>query len=230
MNSPTKKDARIAGAIYLSLLPLGVFSLIYVPSKLVVRGNAGATAQNVLSHETLFRFGIVAELLGTVAFIFVAFALYRLLSSVNRDQAAIMLILAVMSVPISFVGAADNFAALTLFRGGDFLSVLPKVQLDALGMFMIRLRDHTILANEMFWGLWLLPLGLLIIRSRLLPRLLGLWLILAGFGWIADSITVFVAPEYIDAVNRVTSITRLAEIALILWLLIMGIKVDMLRE
>ena len=230
MNGPTKKDARIAGLLYLSLVVFGPLSLIYVPNKLIVKGNAAATAQNVMAHESLFRLAIACELIGTVAFMFVAFALYRLLSSVNKDHAAMMTIFAVMSVPISFVGAAFNFGALKVFQGGGFLSVLPKVQLDVLGMLLIRLRDHTILVNEMFWGLWLLPLGLLIIRSRFLPRLLGVWLLLAGFGWIAESLTPILLPDYLHAVNRVTFITSLAEPALILWLVIMGIKVDMLRE
>jgi len=230
VNPPTKRDARIAGALYFSLVIFGPVSLIYVPNKVIVRGNAAATAQSVLAHITLFRVGIAFELLGTVAFMFVAFALYRLFRSVNRDHAALMVIFAMMSVPISFVGAAFNYGALKVFQGGDFMSVLPRVQLDVLGMLLMRLRGHTILVNQMFWGLWLLPLGFLIIRSRFLPRLLGLWVLLGGLGWIAECLTPLLAPDFSTAVNRVTSITSLGELALILWLLIGSIKIDMLHE
>ena len=216
MNPPTKKDARIAGAWYLSLLLFGPLSLIYVPNKVIVRGNAAATAQSVLAHESIFRLAIAAELLGTVAFMFVAFALYRLLSSVNKDHAGLMVVFALMSVPLSFVGAGFNYGALKIFQGGE-----PA----ALGMLLVQLRSHMILVNEMFWGLWLLPLAALIIRSRFLPRWLGVWVLLAGFGWIAECLTPILIPDYVTVINRITSITSLGELALILWLVIMGIKV-----
>ena len=225
MNQPTKKDARIAGGLYLSLLALGPFSLIYVPTKLIADKDPVATSHNILTHEMMFRAGIVAELLGTVMFIFVVFALYRLLSGVNSAHASTMVILGVLSVPITFAGAVNNIAALTLFRGSDFLSVIPKAMLDALGMLFLRLHFQTIVVNEIFWGLWLLPLGLLVMRSRFLPWILGLWLTVACFAWLADSVTMMLVPDYINAVHRVTFIGQLAEPALILWLVIMGIKV-----
>jgi uncharacterized protein DUF4386 len=225
MNQPTKKDARLAGALYLLLLAAGPFSLVYVPAKLIVDRDAAATSHNILTHETMFRAGIVAELLGTVIFMFVVFALYRLLSGVNAAQASAMVILGVLSVPITFAGAVNNIAALTLFRGGDFFAAVPKAMLDTLAMLFLRLHFQTIVVNEIFWGLWLLPLGLLIMRSRFLPWILGLWLTLACFAWLADSVTMLLVPDYIKAVHRVTFYGQLGEPALILWLVIMGVRV-----
>ena len=123
---PTAKAARVAGAIYLLLVFTGIFSLMYVPSKLLVRGDATATAANILAHETLFRSGIVVNLIGTVIFICLGFALYRLLSGVNQPQAWLMVALVLVSSAIAFMDEVNNLAALILFRGGDFLTVLTK--------------------------------------------------------------------------------------------------------
>jgi hypothetical protein len=156
---PTVKAARIAGAIYLSMVITGPFSLIYVPSKLIVRGNAAATADNILAHETMFRFSILADLVGQVIFICLAIALYRLLSGVNKIWAALMVALVLVSAAVGFVNTLNDIAALILFRGADFLAVFDKPQRDALGMLFIRLHSQGILIDEMFWGLWLFSLG-----------------------------------------------------------------------
>src|SRR5450830_1369160 len=99
----TKKRARIAGAIYLSMAVTAPFSLIYVPRTLIVRGNATATANNILAHETLFRLGIVADPITFVIFIFVVLALYRLLSGVNKTHALLMMALVLVSAAVGFM-------------------------------------------------------------------------------------------------------------------------------
>src|SRR6266436_5294491 len=114
---PLKKAARIAGAIYLSMIVTGPFSLIYIPSKLIVRGNAAATADNILAHETMFRLAILADLAGSVIFICLAIALYRLLSRVNKIWAALMVALVLVSAAVGFLNTLNNIGALTLFHG-----------------------------------------------------------------------------------------------------------------
>src|SRR6266487_4084182 len=185
----TNKNARIAGAVYVSMLFTGPFSLIYVPTKLIVRGNATATAANVLAHETLFRFGIVADLIGSVIFIYLAMALYRLFRGVNATVASQLVGLVLVSAAVGFVNVLNHIAALTLFRGADFLAVLEKAQRDVLGMFFIRLYGQGIVINELFWGLWLFPFALLVIESRFFPRILGWLLIVNGFAYVAISLT-----------------------------------------
>src|SRR5712692_5448685 len=120
---PTDKAARVAGAVYLSLAVTAPFSLIYIPRTLIVRGNATATANNILGHETLFRLGIVADLISSVIFAFVVMALYRLLSGVNKTHASVMVALALVSVAVGFMNVLNNIAALTLFRGADFRGI-----------------------------------------------------------------------------------------------------------
>src|SRR5205823_14302646 len=141
---PTKKAARIAGAIYLSMVFTAPFTLIYVPNKLIVRGDAAATANNVLEHETMFRLAIFGDLFTHVIFICLAVALYRLLSSVNKTWAMLMVALVSVSAAIGFLDTLNNIAALILFRGAEFLSVFDKPQRDALGMFFIKLHTQGI--------------------------------------------------------------------------------------
>lgn len=222
---PTVKAARLAGAIYLSLVLIGPFALIYVPNKLIVRGDATATAGNILAREMLFRFGIIADLIATVIFICLGIALYRLLNGVNKTQAWLMVSFVLVSSAIAFMNAVNNLAALILFRGADFLSTFSKVQLESLGMLFIRLHGQGIVVNEMFWGLWLLPFGVLVFQSRFLPRILGIWLALNGFAYLAISFTDLLAPQYSDLLSKITFPAMLGEVAIMLWLLIRGANV-----
>src|SRR5229473_7743499 len=132
---PLKKAARIAGAIYLSLVLVAPFSMLYVPGKLIVRGNALATADNILAHETMFRLSIFGDLIGQVIFICLGIALYRLLSNVNKTWAALMVAFVLVSAAVGFLDTLNNIGALILFRGGEFLTVFDKPQRDALAMF-----------------------------------------------------------------------------------------------
>jgi hypothetical protein len=223
---PTDKAARVAGAIYLSMVVTAPFTLIYIPSTLIVRGNASATANNILAHETLFRFGIVADLMTSVIFICLVMALYRLFSSVNKTIASLMVALVLVSAAVGFVNVLNYIAALTLFRGADFLAVLEKPQRDALAMLFLRLDGQGNVINEIFWGLWLLPFGLLVMRSRFLPRILGVWLIINGFAYVVLSFTGLVSPQNYEVAFRSAFPALLGEVAIMLWLVIRGAKVQ----
>ena len=222
---PTDKAARIAGAVYLSMVITAPFSLIYVPSKLIVRGNATATAANILANETLYRFGIVADLIGSVIFIALAVALYRLFAGVNRTRALEMVSLILVSAAVGFMNVLNHIAALILFRGADFLTVFQKPQRDALGMLFIRLYGQGIVINELFWGLWLFPFALLVIQSRFLPRILGILLIVNGFAYVIVSLTSLLAPDHTSVLNPYALIAETGELWIMLWLLIRGAKV-----
>jgi Domain of unknown function (DUF4386) len=221
---PTDKAARIAGAVYLSMALTAPFSLIYIPTKLIVRGDATATANNILTHETLFRLGIVADLFSAVIFICVGMALYRLLSSVDKTWARLMVALVLVSAAVGFLNALHNVAALILCRGGDFLAVFEKPQRDALAMLFLRLHGQGTFMNEIFWGLWLFPFGLLVMRSGFLPRILGVWLVLNCFAYLALSLTALLFPPYYDAAFRISMPVLFGELAITLWLLIKGAK------
>ena len=222
---PTDKAARIAGAIYLSMVLTGPFSLIYVPNTVIVPGNATATATNVLAHETLFRLGIVSELICAAEFVFLLWVIYRLLGAVNKTHASLMVILGLVSIPIMFVNSLNEIAALALLRGADFLSVFDQPQRQALAMQFLNLHREGFVVAGIFWGLWLFPFGILVFKSGFLPRILGVLLIAACFGYLADSLTLLLLPSYEDVVGRIANIPlTLGEPAIILWLLIRGAK------
>ena len=222
---PTKKAGRIAGAIYASMVFVGPFSLIYVPNKLIVHGDATATAANVLAHQTLFGFGIMADMAGAVIFISLAVALYRLLSGISVPWALLMVGFAFVSAAVGFVDTLNNIAALHLFRGGEFLSVFDQTQRNSLGMFFLRLHTQGIFMNEVFWGLWLFPFGLLVYRSGFLPRWIGVWLMINCFAYLILSPIALFFPAYYDTGFKLAQPVLFGELAIMLWLMIKGVKV-----
>ena len=222
--SNTKDPGRFAGLLYLLVSIFGFFAMGYVPGKLIVHSNAAATASNIAASETLFRLGIASELIGQAGFIFVALALYDLLKGVNRRHASLMVTLILVSIPIAFLNELNSIATLLLVRGADFLSVFEKPQRDALAMLFVNLHDHGFSVAEIFWGLWLFPLGLLVYRSRFLPRFLGVWLAIAGFAWVILALTGILLPQYENKVYTYSQPATFGEVVLMLWLIIKGAR------
>jgi len=223
MNS-TKKAARVAGLLYLLVSIPFPFCVMYIPSRLIVYGDATATANKIRTSELLFRVGMVGELICTIGFIFVVFALYRLLKGVNRLQASLMVTLFVVSVPLSFLSVLNKIAALTLLSRADFLSAFDPRQLDALAMAFLNWHGSALVLAQIFWGVWLIPFGLLVFKSGFLPRILGIFLIIACFGYLADSFAFLLVPAYGDIVSRYAMVLQFGELPIIFWLLIVGAK------
>ena len=222
---PADKAARIAGAVYLSMVMTGPFSLIYVPAKLIVRGDATATANNILSHQALFRFWIIGDLWTHIIFICLGVTLYRLLGSVSKPWAVAMVGFVLVSAAVGFLNTLNNIAAFILFRGADFLNVFEQAQRNALGMFFLRLHSQGNFINEIFWGLWLFPFGLLVFRSGFLPRIIGVWLMINCFGYVVLSVTALFFPAYYETAFKMAQPVLFGELAIMLWLLIKGAKV-----
>ena len=219
------KNARVAGLLYILASVVGVVRLLYIPSALIVHGNAAATANNIAAHELPFRLGIVSYLLSSVLFTFLTLALYRLFKGVDLGLAVLMVILGgLMPVPIFFVNSVTDVAVLLFARGADFMAAFDRPQREAFVMLFLNLHHHLDLANAIFWGLWLFPFGLLVYRSRFLPRFLGVWLILACFAWLAFSFTGFMFPGYEDKVFTLSQLFTFGEVATMLWLAIMGAR------
>ncbi len=221
--APLKKRARIAGLWYLGFT-LGPFYLLYVPSQTIVHNDAAATAARILSHETLYRWGMLAEALGAVIFIGLSLALYRLFEDVERHRARQLVALVLVSSALGLVNVVFSGAALLAFRGGDAFAGFDGHTREAVGMLLIRMHGQANGINQMFWGLWLLPFGWLVVRSRFLPRWLGYWLLLDGLAWVIAGTTWFLSPDHADALFRYFQPAFMAELAAMLWLLIMGAK------
>jgi hypothetical protein len=223
--SSTHNPGRVAGFLYLLLVLVAPFRLIYIPTIVLVPGNATATANNIAAHELLFRLGIVGDLFCGTILIFLVLALYRLFNGVDQNLGVLMVIVGgVMPATIDFLNVVNDAAALMLVRGADFLSVFEKPQRDALAMLFLRMHHNEITAAEILWGLWLFPLAILTYRSRFLPRFLGIWLIINGFAYWTTSLTGLLLPRYEQVVSNITFPAQLGEVALMLWLLIKGAK------
>jgi hypothetical protein len=221
MNS-TKQTARIAGVLYLVNGVTGFFSIIFVPSRpmvLVARRQPPKTSS--LPKEA-FRLGIVSELICAVEFIFLLWVLYRLLGGVNKTYASLMVDSG--SGLIMCANVLNEIAALTLLRGADFLSVLGQPQREAMAMLFLDLHRYGYVIGWIF-GPWLFFFGVLIFKSGFLPRILGVLLIAACFGYLADSLKPLLLPSYANLVGRIANIPlTLGKPAIIMWLLIRGAK------
>jgi hypothetical protein len=220
----TKRNARVAGVLYVLLGIVAPFRLMYIPGALIVRGDPTATAGKIAAHETLFRLGIVSDVCAGVIVIFVTLALYRLFRAVDQSLAVMMVILGgVLPAAIYFFNVLTDAAALMLVRG-DFLAAFDKPQRDALAMLFLRLHYQVIVAAQTLWGLWLFPLAVLTLRSAFLPRFLGYWLIANGVAYLVMSFTGLLLPQHADRVASVAFPALLGEVAFMLWLLIRGAK------
>jgi hypothetical protein len=221
----TKKQAHIAGALYFLMAIAAPIGLVYVPGALIVARDATATADRVRVSESLLRLGIASELFHQTLAIFLVLALYRLFKAVNRTLAWQVVILgALVSVPIMFVNVLNEIAALILVSGADFLSVFEKRQLDALAYLFLRLHSQGINVASIFWGLWLFPLAMLVIRSGFIPRFIGIALMIAGSAYLAYSSVSLLLPQYAPAVGQFAIVLEAGELPVIFWLLIWGAK------
>ncbi len=202
--SSTRQQARVAGFLYLLIVLSAPFGLLYVPGKLIVSGNATATADNIRASEWLLRLGIASELIHQIICVFLVLALYRLFKAINEACAKQMVILgALVSVPVVFVNVLNDIAALVLVRGVNFLSVFEKPQLDALAYLFLRLHSQGITVASIFWELWLFPFGMLVIHSGFIPRVFGVLLMIAGLAYLSSSFATLVIPRYAPLVSQV---------------------------
>ena len=222
MNS-RKKQSRLAAALYLLNGLPAPFALLYVPGVLLARGDATATANNIRNSETLLRLGIGVELFSSTVVIFAVLAFYSLLKHVSGKQARAMLILMLLSTPISYLNVLNDLAAITFARGPAFLSVFDQPQRDALSFFFLRLHNQGIVLAQIFWGLWLFPFGILVLRSGFIPRFVGISAIVAGCGYVIASCALLFLPGYGPTISQFAMILGTGELA-ILWMLIWGAK------
>ena len=223
---PIKRTARVAGFLYLLVVLTGAFVLMYVPGRLFVPGDASATVSNILAHQSLFRAYIVVGFVSELLFVSVVLALYQLLKGVDLQVAALMVILVLIDAPLAFLSVANEVATLALVRGSDLLAVFDAPQRDALATLLINFDRQGVLVSEVFWGLWLLPLGWLVYRSGFLPRLIGVWLVINGVAYLTISTTGLLWPENLKVVSNFATPFLLGEVALMLWLLIVGARVQ----
>ena len=216
------RTARVAGLLYLLVFPFAFFSLS-VRDRLIVYGDAAATASNIMASEGLFRSGIVAWLLSQTIFIFLLLALFKLLRSVNANVALHMVVLLLVGIPIALVNELNQFAALVLLSGADYLTAVTADQLHAQVMFHLDLHKYGLYIAQIFWGLWLLPFGYLVFKSGFLPRILG---VLLMFGCLGHLIDVVAGVVFSNDEVTVSQFTSIGEFLFPLWLVVKGVDVE----
>ena len=222
----TRKQARIAGLLYTLVAVTAPIGLIYVPGKLFVTGDATATADHIRASESLLRMGIASELFHQAVEVFLVLVLYGLFKPVSKSLARQLAILGLVPIPMVFLNVLNEIAALLLVSGANFLAVFGKPQLDAMAMFFVRLHGQGLQVASIFWGLWLFPFGLLVIRCGFIPKALGVLLLFAGLGYLLGSSTSLIFPQYTSTVGEIAGILEFGEPPIILWLLIWGAKVQ----
>jgi len=222
--TPINKTARTAGLLYLILIIGGMISLAYIPSQLIVGGNASKTFENIINSEFLFRLGIVSGIITFLIYILLPLALYKLLHEVNKAYANLMVIFVLVSVPIFFINILNKFSVLTLINKPEYLEKLGKIELQTRVMFHIDSYNNGLEISQIFWGLWLFPFGYLVYKSGFLPKILGILLMAGCFGYLITFFGGFLYSGFNQTLisDIVGYPAPLGEIGICLWLLIMG--------
>jgi len=216
--------ARRAGALYFLFMIVGLVDMFGF-SGFIVPGDATGTARNIIAGELTYRIGILTDFVALLLFIFLVVSLYNLLKGVDKWHAILMVLLVSVGVTIGLVNLLNKIAPLIFLSGANYLSVFTKPQLDALALGFLSINSDGNTVDSVFWGLWLFPFGILVIRSGFFPRVLGILLLVAGFGNVTSSVTSIVLPAYSHVVSRATMPLLFGEFPIIFWLLIKGAKV-----
>jgi hypothetical protein len=218
------KTARMAGLLYLIYIVITIVADVFGRSPLIVFGDAATTARNIMASEWQFRIGIVGDLVSIVFFLLAAWALYALLKSVNKDLALLFLLLNLGGVAVYSINLLNQFAAVLLLSGTDYLKVFQIDQLQSLAMFFLNLHHNGYWIAQIFFGAWLFPLGYLVYKSGFLPKILGLVMMVHCVGWLMTTLQFFLFPGF-TAIKYVTyPLGFISEFGLTLWLLMMGAK------
>jgi hypothetical protein len=218
-----KQLARRAGILYLVANIAMPFVLLYLPSRLIVSGDATATADRVRDSIDLVRWGIAGELNNGIFIVLAALAFYQLFKSVSYTHARAMLVLVLLGVPISLFNILNTIAALIFARGGPSLAAFAPQQLDAFVLLFLRLHNFGVVLAGIFWGLWLFPFGILAMRSGFIPWWIGLCMFLAGVPYVVSAFTSFAAPQFNYLADWLSPLMA-GELPMTVWLLVWGAK------
>lgn len=220
------RTARIAGLIYLVVVVTGIYSLGYVPGKLMVPDDAASTFNNIVASEMLFRSGILAGVTCYIFFLILPLVLYKLLRPVDPSLAILMVLLAVISVPVSLVNMLNKFAVLQLISKADYMKVFAADTIHAQVMMQLKAFGNGNQIASVFWGLWLFPFGYLVFKSGFLPKILGVFLMAGCVGYLIHFTARLMYPAYeeMEVSKYMTLPASIGEIGICLWLLIVGVK------
>lgn len=220
-----KRLARIAGVLYLLNGILGGFALLFVYANVYVPGDAATTAKNLVAHAALVNMGVVADLVQATIWVFLGLTLYRLLRHVNQEIASAMLVLVAIGAGIVMLNEVFGFESLRVATGAVDLGSLGAAGSNALALLLLDAQHYGLLIAQVFFGLWLVPLGYLAYRSGWFPRALGVALILGGACYLVDMLLAFLVPDLDRAIHGyVTLPSAVAELSMVGYLLVIGVR------
>jgi len=216
----------MAGASQLLEAVTAAFGQVIVLNRLVVDGNAAATAANILGHERLFWLGFTSSLVGVGFHIAWAFLFYELLKPVNRSLSLLAAFVVLVDCAIQAITSLFHLAPLLILQGGSSFSAFTAEQLQALALLFLKLSAYAFQIDHVFFGFWCVLTGYLIFRSTFLPRVLGVLLAISGLGWVT-----YLSPPLANYLwPFIAAASALGEIPLELWLIVMGVNVQRWKE
>lgn len=219
---PNKKTARFAGLLFLLMVVSGLFAEIFFRQKLFTNDMA-ATADNILHNDFLYRAGILSDIIMSLSYLFTALVLYKLLVSVNRNMAALMVLFAAAGCVLLLSNILNEFAPLYMVGTGSQTGSLGSGQLEVMAMLSYSAYGHGYMIGQVFFALWVLPLGILIYRSKFIPKVFGILFLIEVFGGLLSVAVHFLIPNVsIETVLLLPG--TLAEFGFMFWLLIRGIN------
>lgn len=222
--------ARIAGLLYLIVIVGGIFAEIFVRGRLVVHGDAAATAHNIVTHELLYRLGFGAEIFYCACNVPLTLIFYALFKVVNKNVALLVVFFSMVGTAVESVSLLAHFAPLIFLGGGSYLSAFTAEQLQAWAYVSLQLFEYGFAICLVFFGCYCLSLAYLIFRSTFFPRIIGALLVIEGLLYLINSFANFLAPGIAARVFPYLAASAVAEISLCLWLLVMGVNVQRWRQ
>jgi hypothetical protein len=223
MNAP-KHLARIAGLLYLVVGIFGGLTVGYATPRVYAAGDA-ATTRNILANSGLVLFGVMADLLQATAFIFLALALYALLKDVNKNAARAMVSLVAIATAIMCINEIFQFSALGVAGDEPYAAAFGAAGLQSLVMLLMDMHHYGFLIAQIFFALWLVPLGYLAYQSGMFPKVLGVVLVAAGVSYLLDMIAAFLFPEISMRIHGLLAILpTIAEVWTLVYLLVVGVR------
>ncbi|MCJ8314270.1 MAG: DUF4386 domain-containing protein [Saccharospirillaceae bacterium] len=212
-----KHLARLAGFLYLLMIPLGVFGIMYMPSNVLVAQDASLTFSNLIEHETMLRISVLSAFLIQIIQIFLVIILYQLWKQHSQALASFMVLFTIAAVPIAMFNELSIISALFLAHSPDIQQSLTSVQLESAIYFLLNIHEQGIMIVHIFWGLWLIPMGLLTYKSGYLPKIIGFLLVIGGFGYCLDTLTFFITASSDYMIAQYTFIGEVLLPITLLW-------------
>jgi hypothetical protein len=222
--------ARIAGAFYLITIIAGVFAEVFVRGALVVRDDAAATANNILAHESLYRLGLAADLVMLASYIAVTVLLYELFKPSGGNLSLVAAFFSLVGIAVLAVNSLNHLAPLVLLGGAHFLSAFEPNQLQALALVSLRMHARGYSVGGVFFGVYMLLLGYLVLRSGFLPRILGVLMAAGGLSNLTDSFAILLLPNLAARLPDISMLGGIAELSLTLWLIVLGVNAPKWEE